>query len=80
MLNEVIEGLNVKKDGVYVDATVGGAGHSLEIAKRLDGGKLYFIDKDEDALKVARERLSGYNVELIHGDFKEVIPTLPKVM
>ena len=63
MLNEVIEGLNVKKDGVYVDATVGGAGHSLEIAKRLDGGKLYCIDKDEDALKVARERLSGYNVE-----------------
>lgn len=79
MLNEVIEGLNVKKDGVYVDATVGGAGHSLEIAKRLDGGKLYCIDKDEDALKVARERLSGYNVELIHGDFKEVIPTLPKM-
>ena len=78
MLNEVIEGLNVKEDGVYVDATVGGAGHSTEIAKRLSSGKLICIDKDEEALKVAKERLAGKNVEFIHGDFKEVIPTLPK--
>ena len=77
MLNEVVEGLNVKGDGIYVDGTVGGGGHSLEIAKRLTSGKLYCIDKDTDALKAAGERLKGYNVEFIHGDFKDVIPTLP---
>lgn len=79
MLNEVIDGLNIKPQGIYVDCTLGGAGHSLEICKRLDGGKLIGIDKDRDALKACEERLKGYNVEFIHGDFKEVIPTLPKV-
>ena len=79
MLNEVIQGLAIRPDGVYVDCTVGGAGHSIEIAKRLQGGKLYCIDKDFDALAVATERLAGYNVEMIHGDYKEVLPTLHRV-
>lgn len=79
MLNEVIDGLQIKPNGIYVDCTLGGAGHSLEICKRLDGGKLIGIDKDRVALKASEERLKGYNVELIHGDFKEIIPTLPLV-
>lgn len=77
MLEQVIEGLHIRPDGTYVDCTVGGAGHSLEIAKRLgEGGKLIAIDKDPVALRVAQERLKGYNVEFIHGDFKDVLPTL----
>ena len=79
MLSEAIEGLDIKPDGVYADLTLGGSGHSKEIAKRLTTGKLIAVDKDTDALNVGRQRLEGYNVEFIHSDFKEVIPTLPKV-
>ena len=79
MLQEVLSGLEIKPDGVYVDCTTGGAGHSLEIAKRLKGGKLICIDKDGDALAVAEERLAGLPVEFRHGDFKDVLPTLGKV-
>ena len=60
MLFECIDALNIKKDGIYVDCTTGGGGHSLEIAKRLDGGRLICIDRDDDALSAARERLSPY--------------------
>ena len=71
MLNECIEGLNIKPNGTYVDGTLGGAGHSSEIAKRISGGKLICIDKDSDALKVAGERLSKYEcVKLVKSDFK----------
>ena len=76
MLTEVIEGLAIRPQGTYVDCTTGGAGHSREIAARLKGGRLICIDKDLDALAVAKERLQGYNVEFIHGDFKDVLPTL----
>lgn len=79
MLQEVIDGLDIKPDGIYVDCTTGGAGHSLAIAQRLTGGKLIGIDKDEDALSVAAERLQGYPVQLVHGDFKQVLPTLGNV-
>lgn len=61
MLNECIEGLNIKADGIYVDGTAGGAGHSKEIAKRLTQGKLYSLDQDPDAIKTAIQRLSEYN-------------------
>ncbi len=71
MLNEVIDGLNIKKDGVYLDCTVGGAGHSKEIAKRLDGGMLLCLDKDEDALSVSKERLKSFNAKFFHTDFKD---------
>lgn len=57
MLDEVIENLNIKPDGIYVDLTVGGAGHSTEILKRIKGGKLICVDQDEEALAVAKERL-----------------------
>ena len=70
MLNEVVDGLNIKKDGIYLDCTVGGAGHSKEIAKKLDGGMLLCLDKDEDAIKVSEERLKGFNVKFFHTDFK----------
>lgn len=61
LLNETIENLNIKPDGIYVDGTLGGAGHSLEIVKRLsDKGRLIGIDQDADAIAAAKERLSNY--------------------
>ncbi len=61
LLNETIESLNIKPDGIYADGTLGGGGHSLEIAKRLaDGGRLIGIDRDEDALAAASKRLAAY--------------------
>ncbi|MDY4840315.1 MAG: 16S rRNA (cytosine(1402)-N(4))-methyltransferase RsmH [Lachnospiraceae bacterium] len=61
LLNETIENLNVKPDGIYVDGTLGGAGHSLEIVKRLsDKGRLIGIDQDADAIAAAKERLLDY--------------------
>lgn len=61
LLDEVIENLNIKPDGIYVDGTLGGAGHSSEIVKRLsDKGKLIGIDQDEDAILAATQRLSEY--------------------
>lgn len=61
LLHETIENLNIKPDGIYVDGTLGGAGHSLEIVKRLsDKGRLIGIDQDADAIAAAKERLSDY--------------------
>ncbi len=60
MLSEVLEGLTIKPDGIYLDGTLGGAGHSGEIAKRLTAGHLYGIDQDEAAIQVATERLKPY--------------------
>ena len=62
LLNETIESLNIKPDGIYVDGTLGGAGHSYEIAKRLTGnGRLIGIDQDEDAINAATLKLMQYN-------------------
>lgn len=74
LLNEVIEGLNIKPDGIYVDGTLGGAGHSKEILKRLSPkGLLVGIDRDEEALEVAKNKLSKYqNVKYIHGNHDEI--------
>lgn len=72
MLNECIEGLNIKPDGVYVDCTLGGAGHSRVIASKLGDGTLVGIDKDDDALEVAGQRLKDYKgVKLVKSDFKD---------
>ena len=79
MLNETIDGLNVKPDGIYLDGTLGGAGHSSEIAKRLTGGGfLYGVDQDEDAIKFASERLAPYRdcVEIIRCNYKDAVSTL----
>ncbi len=75
MLNEIIENLNIVPDGVYVDCTLGGAGHSLEIAKKLnDKGILIGIDKDATAINVSRERLKNLKckVILVQDDFKNL--------
>lgn len=74
LLNECIEGLNIKKDGIYVDGTLGGAGHSIEILKRLSSkGKLIGIDRDKDALEAAKKRLIDYsNVTFIHGNHDDI--------
>lgn len=70
LLNEVIENLQIKKDGIYVDCTVGGAGHSSEIAKRLNkNGVLIAFDKDIDAINAASEKLSKFcKVEILNLD------------
>lgn len=73
MLTECIDALDIKPSGIYFDGTVGGAGHSSEILKRLDkNGLLLGTDKDDDALKVSTERLSkiGNNFRLFKSDFK----------
>lgn len=73
MLNECIEGLNIKPDGIYVDGTCGGAGHSFEIAKRLETGKLICIDQDPDAIAAAAKRLEPYKerVIIVKSNFSE---------
>lgn len=74
MLAESIEGLNISNDGIYVDGTVGGGGHSKEIAARLsEKGRLICIDKDKDAHTAAEETLKGYkNVTFVHDDFSNI--------
>ena len=81
MLNECIDGLNIKPDGIYVDGTMGGAGHSIEIVKRLSlNGKLIGIDRDEDALAASKERLKDFNnviyVHNNHDNIKEILNEL----
>ena len=60
LLNEAIDNLNVKEDGIYVDATLGFGGHSLEILKRIKGGFLYMFDQDNEAIEYSKERLKDY--------------------
>lgn len=79
MLNETIENLNIKPDGVYLDGTLGGAGHSYEIAKRLtNGGHLYGVDQDEAAIQAATERLSEFKdrVTIIRSNYKDAVSIL----
>ena len=72
--NEAIEYLNVKEDGIYVDMTLGGGGHSEEILKRLTNGHLYAFDKDDYAIGVCQERLKPYmdKVTFIHSDYRKI--------
>ena len=74
MLWECIEGLNIKPDGIYLDGTLGGAGHSREIAKRLTTGRLIGVDRDTVALEAAGERLKefGDRVTLVHNNFENI--------
>ena len=65
LLNEAVEGLDIKEDGIYVDCTLGGAGHSLEILKRLKNGKLYAFDQDNVALENAKEKLAEYSDKVV---------------
>ena len=74
LLDECIEALNIKPDGIYVDGTLGGDGHSSQIAKRITTGRLIGIDRDTKALKAAGERLAPYadRVTLVHSNFSEM--------
>lgn len=72
LLEETITALDIKPDGVYVDGTAGGAGHSSEIAKRLKGGLLIALDRDPDAVKTASERLKGYPAKVIESNFSRM--------
>ena len=74
LLQECLEGLAIKPDGIYIDGTLGGAGHSSQIVKRLTTGKLIGIDRDPVALRAAGERLEPYkdNVILVHSNFCEM--------
>lgn len=74
LLKECIEGLDIKEDGVYVDGTLGGAGHSKEILKRLsDKGTLIGIDRDIDALNAAKMNLAEFNnVKYVHGNHDDI--------
>jgi 16S rRNA (cytosine1402-N4)-methyltransferase len=71
LLDEAISYLNIKPNGIYVDGTLGGAGHSLEILKRLNQGYLYAFDQDDYAINFAKERLKDYtNFKIIKSNFK----------
>ena len=81
LLNECIEGLAIKPEGIYVDGTLGGAGHSGQIARRLTTGTLVGIDRDPVALKAAGERLApfGDRVKLVHSNFSDVAQVLQQL-
>ena len=80
LLSETLEGLNIKPQGIYVDGTAGGGGHSSEILKRLKGGMLYSIDRDPDAIKTVTERFKDEPCSTIvrgrFGDMKELLSEL----
>lgn len=75
LLNECLSGLNIRPDGVYLDCTLGGAGHASEIFRRLKGGRLYGIDRDADAIAAATARMEGLNPDArftaIRGNFHD---------
>lgn len=75
LLEETIDSLNIKPDGIYVDGTLGGGGHSLEICKRLgDDGRLIGIDQDMDAIRAATDRLKNYSdkVTIVHSNYQNI--------
>ncbi|MBQ8028675.1 MAG: 16S rRNA (cytosine(1402)-N(4))-methyltransferase RsmH [Clostridia bacterium] len=80
LLEETIESLEIKPDGIYVDCTAGGGGHSGEIAKRLTSGRLISIDRDPDAIEVLNERLGKFeNITVVHSNYsnlKEILESL----
>ena len=82
LLQECMDGLDIKPDGIYIDGTAGGAGHSSEIAKRLDPekGRLIAFDKDPDAIKVATERLAPYKcAQVVQSDFSQIPSVLDEL-
>lgn len=81
LLEESVDGLDIKPYGIYVDGTMGGGGHSGQIVKKLDSGKLIGFDRDETAINVCRERLSGYSdrVEFVNRNFFEIKDVLKEL-
>ncbi len=78
LLQECLDGLNIRPDGIYVDGTLGRAGHSREIVRRLTTGRLICIDRDQAALDAAPVRMEGYmdRVTLVHGNFRDLAAIL----
>lgn len=80
LLHEVIEALNIRQDGIYVDGTLGGAGHACEVCRRLSDGRFVGIDRDADALRAAAERLKEFPfasvVQSNYSEMKEVLASL----
>lgn len=72
LLNETVSALNIRPEGIYVDGTAGGAGHSLEIAKKLTSGRLIALDRDPDAVKIASERLKCYPADVVKSNFSDM--------
>ncbi len=72
LFDEVIESLNIRPDGIYVDGTAGGAGHSKGIAEKLKNGRLISLDRDPDAVAVATKRLKGYPADVFKSNFKDM--------
>ena len=74
LLEECIQALNIRPEGIYLDGTLGGAGHSVEIARRLTTGRLIGVDRDTVALDAAKDRLAPYldRVTLVHGNFRDL--------
>ncbi len=70
LLNECLEGLAIRPNGIYLDGTAGGAGHSSEIAKRLTTGRLIALDQDPDAVQTARQRLAGLPADVVQINFR----------
>ena len=82
LLDECIDNLNIKEDGVYVDCTMGGAGHSKEIVKRLSKDGLFIgFDQDKNAIATAKERLAEYSdrVRFVHSNFSNIKEELEKI-
>ena len=80
LFNETIDSLDIKPDGIYVDCTSGGGGHSSAIAKRLTDGRLIAIDRDPEAIEILKERLGGFKcVTLVHDNFFNIRNILDKL-
>lgn len=73
LLHETLQGLNINPNGIYVDCTVGGAGHSIKIAEQLSqNGRLIALDRDPDAIQVASERLKPYNATILQRNYSQI--------
>ncbi len=79
LLKETVDGAFNSPDGVYADLTTGGGGHSLELAKRLSGGRLICFDQDKEAIEAAGERLRGYPVTFVKRNFREIASVLDEL-
>ena len=82
LLHETVDGLNVRPDGIYVDATLGGGGHAFEVCNRLnDKGRFIGIDQDADAIEAAGKRLAGFGekVTIIRSNYRDMRPQLQKI-
>ena len=79
LLRETVDGLNVRPDGIYVDATLGGGGHAFEVCSRLnDKGRFIGIDQDADAIEAAGKRLEGFGekVTIIRSNYRDMKPQI----